>query len=119
MDLLVYVDDLILTNNSSLMCTQVKTYLHSYFHVKDLSPPGLFFSQRKYAFEIVEECRLLGCKPVDFPSETNHKPATTTGPALLDPTHYRRLTGRLYLSHHNSTRTLLCSPRSFAIYAGA
>ena len=56
---------------------------------------GLFLCQRKYALEIVEECGLLGAKPIEFPMETNHKLALATGKLLSDPTQYRRLVGRL------------------------
>jgi len=62
------------------------TYLNNCFHIKDLgplkyflgievtrNPKGLFLSQRKYALEIIDECGLLGAKPIDFPLETNHK----------------------------------------------
>nr|KYP51407.1 Retrovirus-related Pol polyprotein from transposon TNT 1-94 [Cajanus cajan] len=45
--------------------------------------------------DILHECRLLGCKPSDFPMDQNHKLALADGPAYDDPTHYRRLVGRL------------------------
>jgi len=51
--------------------------------------------QRKYALEIIEECGLLGAKPVEFPLEINHKLALASGPSLEDATSYRRLIGRL------------------------
>jgi len=59
------------------------------------SSKGLFLSQHKYALEIIEECDLLGAKPVNSPMETNHKLGFATGPVLDDPTHYRWLVGRL------------------------
>jgi len=78
MALLVYVDDLVLIGNDSKACTKLKEYLNSYFHIKDLSslkyflgievaqtPKGLFVGQRKDALEIIEECGLLGWRPVD------------------------------------------------------
>jgi len=99
MAFLVYVDDLVLTGNDSRTCSQVKDYLTQCFHIKDLrvlkyflgldvarSPKGIFLCQRKYALEIVDECGMLGCKPVAFPMETNHKLALATGKALSDPT---------------------------------
>jgi len=76
MALLVYVDDLVPTGNDSVLRAQFKTYLHSYFRIKDLGPPkyflgikvatnakGIFLCQYKYALEIVEEYGLLGAKP--------------------------------------------------------
>ena len=58
-------------------------------------PQGLFLSQRKYTLEIIDECGLLGAKPVDFPMEENHKLALASGCLLADPSRYRRLIGRL------------------------
>ena len=119
MALLVYVDDLVLTGNCSIACAEFKKYLNSCFHIKDLgplkyflgievarSPQGLFLCQRKYTLEIIEECGLLGSKPVDFPMEANHKLALANSTLLENPTRYRRLVGRLiYLT---ITRPELC-----------
>ena len=79
MALLVYVDDLVLTGNDRELCAQFKVYLNNCFRIKDLGPlkyflgievarneKGLFLCQRKYALEIVEECGLLGAKPLSF-----------------------------------------------------
>jgi len=35
----------------------------------------------QYALEILDECGLLGAKPIDFPMEENHKLALVAGPA--------------------------------------
>ena len=119
MALLVYVDDLVLTGNNPVACAEFKSYLNSCFHIKDLgplkyflgievarSPHGLFLCQRKYALEIIEECGLLGSKPVAFPMEANHRLAVDESPLIKDPTRYRRLVGRLiYLT---ITRPELC-----------
>jgi len=43
----------------------------------------------------VDECGLLGAKPIEFPMEPNHKLGLATGELLSDPTQYRRLVGRL------------------------
>ena len=92
MALLVYIDDLLLTGNDDDLCAEFKAYLNRCFRIKDLCPlkyflgievarneNGLFLYQRKYALEIVEECGLLGAKPVSFPMETNHKLGLATG----------------------------------------
>ena len=108
MALLVYVDDLVLTGHDCDTCSTFKAYLCRCFNIKDLGPlkyflgievarnsEALFLSQRKYALEIVEECGLLGAKPIDFPMETNHKLGLATGKFLEDPTQYQRLVGKL------------------------
>ena len=79
MAILVYVDDIILASNDSAASGHFKTYLHECFSIKDLGAlkyflgievargsQGLFLCQRKYAFEIVDECGLLGAKPASF-----------------------------------------------------
>jgi len=58
-------------------------------------PKGLFLCQCQYALEIVDECGLLGGKPIDSPFEENHKLALASGEFFHDATQYRRLIGRL------------------------
>ena len=70
------------------------------------SPKGLFVWQRKYALEIVDECGMLGSKPVAFPMETNHKLALATGKRLSNPKQYHRLVG--HLAYLTITRLELC-----------
>ena len=43
----------------------------------------------------IDECGLLGSKPIAFPIETNHKLALASGKCLKDPTQYCHLVGRL------------------------
>jgi len=84
--LLIYFDDIILAGNNLNACKEFEVYLNSCFCIKDLSslkyflcievtrgPHGLFISQRKYDLEIVDECGMLGSKPVTFPMEEHHK----------------------------------------------
>ncbi|PKI75244.1 hypothetical protein CRG98_004395 [Punica granatum] len=64
---------------------QPKAYLHSQFQTKDLgalkllgievaqSECGIYISQRKYVLDILEETKLLECKPVDTPMDPNVK----------------------------------------------
>jgi len=123
MALLVYVDDLVLTGNDSSLCASFKQYLNECFYIKDLralkyflgievarNSQGLFLCQQKYALDIIEECGLLGSKPVESPMELNHKVAMATGAPLHDATQYRRLIGRLiYL-------TITCPELSYALH---
>ncbi|KAL1198691.1 Retrovirus-related Pol polyprotein from transposon TNT 1-94 [Cardamine amara subsp. amara] len=105
---LVYVDDLVIAGNSSLMIAQFKAYLSQCFHMKDLgvlkyflgievarSKSGFYLCQRKYALGIIAEAGLLGSKPVLFPITQNHRLSLSTTPFLTNPEQYRRLVGRL------------------------
>lgn len=65
---LVYVDDLLVVGNNKAIIKQVKSFLASHFHMKDLGPlryflgikvdrstTGIFISQRKYTLNILKE----------------------------------------------------------------
>ena len=106
MALLMYIDDIVLTGNNHQLCADFKAYLNKCFHIKDLgnlnyflgievarNSQGLFLCQRKYALEIINECGLLGSKPVDFPIEQNHKLALASEAPLSNLIQYRRLVG--------------------------
>ncbi|XP_021748580.1 uncharacterized protein LOC110714381 [Chenopodium quinoa] len=108
LNVLVYVDDLIVSGNNSNAIKLFKHYLSTCFHMKDLgvlkyflgievarSSKGLFLCQRKYALDIISETGLLGAKPAHTPMEQNHRLAHAKGPLLTDLGAYRRLVGRL------------------------
>ncbi|KAK3030496.1 hypothetical protein RJ639_038802 [Escallonia herrerae] len=107
-NVLVYVDDLIISRNNHAAIQRFKTYLSECFHMKDLGalkyflgvevargPEGIFLCQRKYALDITSEVGLLGAKLASVPLEQNHQLALATGPLINDPECYRRLVGRL------------------------
>lgn len=110
---LIYVDDLLICGNDVYMIQKFKDYLGRCFSMKDLGklhyflgievgrgPDGIFFSQRKYALDIVSDTENLSAAPALTPLEQNHKLATVVSHTLDDPQKYRRLVGRLiYLTH--------------------
>ncbi|KAK3017876.1 hypothetical protein RJ639_004172 [Escallonia herrerae] len=107
-NVLVYVDDLIISGNNHATIQRFKTYLNECFHMKDLgalkyflgvevarAPEGILLCQRKYALDIISEVGLLGAKAASVPLEQNHQLALATGRLIDDPERYRRLVGRL------------------------
>ena len=73
---MVYVDDIVLIGDDDVGIIELKAHLHQQFRTKDLgslkyflgikiaqSNQDIYISQRKYALDILEETRLLGCKP--------------------------------------------------------
>ena len=72
MNILVYVDDLIISGTNEVVVQRFKDYLNQCFHMKDLgklkyflgievarNSEGLFFCQQKYALDIVRNLRLI------------------------------------------------------------
>lgn len=117
--MLVYVDDLLNTGNSSSLIGELKEMLNNNFKMKgDLkyfigieivhSDMGIILCQRKYALDLLSEVGLLGGKPFKTPMEQNIK-LTSKGcdlnfelnkdDALIgDPNMYRKLTRKLLYS---------------------
>lgn len=108
LQILVYVDDLIISGNPPPAIQEFKDYLSTCFKMKDLgparyflgleiarSPEGFYVCQRKYVIDIVTEAGLLGCKPAGSPIDQNHRLALAEGPIMPNPEDYRRLVGRL------------------------
>ncbi|KAI9176776.1 hypothetical protein LWI28_007083 [Acer negundo] len=106
-NLLIYVDDILITGNDFVSIAATKKFLHSHFNCKDLgnlkyflgievstSKKGIYISQRKYALKIIEDVGLLGAAPIDTPMDRNLK-LLDKSDLLKDPSRYRRLVGRL------------------------
>ncbi|KAF5193418.1 Retrovirus-related pol polyprotein from transposon re2 [Thalictrum thalictroides] len=81
---LVYVDDILVTGNNSEAISNLKDFLRTKFHIKDLgrlkyflgievarSSQGIFLSQRKYTLDILTNSGHLGARPVSSPMEQN------------------------------------------------
>ncbi|GKC29432.1 retrovirus-related pol polyprotein from transposon TNT 1-94 [Tanacetum coccineum] len=69
LNVLVYVDDLIISGKDSKAITQFKTYLSDCFHLKDLAG-------------------LLGAKPAKIPMEQNHRLGLAKGHLFENPEQY-------------------------------
>jgi hypothetical protein len=102
--LLVYVDDIVITDSDLEATSAIQTSLHSTFHVKGLGqltyflglevhyqPHGLFLHQHKYSQELVQLAGLTNTTSVDTPMELNVKYHRDEGELLDDPTTYRKL----------------------------
>ena len=112
LQVLIYVDDLLICGNDIDFLTKFKDHLGRWFHMKDLGKlkyflgievgrgaEGFMLTQRKYTLDLVADVGLLGSKPVATPMEIQHKLALDLSPFLSDAEKYRRLVGRLiYLS---------------------
>jgi len=105
----------VLVCNNTKARKRFKTYLNICFSIKYLGPlkyfigiavarglQGLFLCQRKYALEIINECGLLGAKPIDFPMIENHKLALASDCLPRDPSRSCRFIG--ILIHLTTTR---------------
>ena len=78
--LVVYVDDIVITESDSKSISSLKSFFQSQLHTKDLgmlryflgievlrNKHGIFLSQRKYVLDLLSETRKLGVKPCTSP----------------------------------------------------
>ena len=121
---LIYVDDMILTASSSHALDDLKNYLQSQFHMKDLgslayflgleitsSSKGFFLYQKKYILDLLAEMHMLNAKPLSLPMGSHSKLTQFEGRKLHSPNIFRRLVGKLiYL-------TITRPDMSFAVQA--
>jgi hypothetical protein len=109
---LVYVDDIIITGNSSIKVNECIAALAHTFSIKDLgnlhyflgvevipSTAGLFLSQHKYIGDLLERTKMQDAKPVLTPMSTTTPMCKDDGSPSTDTTFYRSTIGSLqYLS---------------------
>lgn len=85
-DLIMYVDDMIVTGNDSNEIATLQESLATEFELQDLghfkyflgievarSSKGISHYQRKYVLDLFVETGMPNCKPVETPIEMNHK----------------------------------------------
>ena len=105
---LLYVDDIILAGPDLPRIHAVKSHLSSLFKLKDLgdlkyflgleitrSSEGIVISQRQYALQLLDDFGFLSAKPAHTPMNSRLSLNHTDETLLDDPTHYRRLVGKL------------------------
>jgi hypothetical protein len=106
--LLLYVDDIILTANTTTLLNSIITSLTCEFSMSDLGDihhflginvhrtnEGLFLSQQQYALEVLERANMIQCNPIPTPIDTKSKLSAQDGDRVADPTLYRSLAGAL------------------------
>lgn len=121
---MVYVDDIILTENDLMGIHTIKEQLSLEFEVKDLgilkyflgmevarTREGISVSQRKYIVDLLQEICMFGCKPTPTSLEPRYKQRELWDKISTDMLSYQRLVGKfIYLSH---TRSYICYAVSF------
>ncbi|CAL2255897.1 unnamed protein product [Prunus armeniaca] len=94
---IIYVDDMIVTGDDQAEMQNLQKYLASEFEIKSLGDLNYFLG-----IEVAKskhETGMLDCKPIDTPSEQNHKLGLYHDHVPTDKERYQRLVGKLiYLS---------------------
>ena len=106
--IVIYVDDLILTDDSDSGMAEVKGLLKKKFEMKDLGElryflglevircdAAIWLSQRQYSLDMLSKYGMTACKPLSVPLEQNVKLSADIGDEIEDPTMFRRIVGSL------------------------
>ncbi|KAG7536467.1 Integrase catalytic core [Arabidopsis suecica] len=106
--MLVYVYDILVTGNDSVLLQQTLAALATRFSVKEHEDlhyflgieakrvsQGLHLCQRKYIFDLLTRTNMLLAKPVTTPMATSPKLPLHSGTRLPDPKEYRAVVGSL------------------------
>uniref|UniRef100_A0A2N9GMU5 Reverse transcriptase Ty1/copia-type domain-containing protein n=1 Tax=Fagus sylvatica TaxID=28930 RepID=A0A2N9GMU5_FAGSY len=102
--LLLYVDDIIITDNNSTAISDIISQLSAAFEIKDLGPlryflglqidykkVRLFVHQHKYITDLLHKFQMTDCKAAPTPIATTPPLSTANNDALSDPTPFRSL----------------------------
>ena len=106
--LVVYVDDIVFIGNDPAGISNLKAFMHSMFHTKDLgelkyflgievsrSKKGMFLSQRKYVLDLLEETGKIEAKQCITSMVPNVQLMPDDGDPFYNPERYRRVVGKL------------------------
>ena len=106
--LLIYVDDILITGNSSSHIFQLIQNLGKLFSMKDLgllhfflgleaiySFGGLYLTQTKYTMDLLHRTKFQDVKPISSLTHNGQKLSLYDGEPLPDPTEYRSVVGVL------------------------
>ncbi|GMI87432.1 hypothetical protein HRI_002412500 [Hibiscus trionum] len=110
---IIYVDDILISGSSKHHISLVKQHLHEQFSLKDLGQldyflgmqattcaDGLFLSQRKYVFELLQRTQMQDARPADTPMAVSPKLSRYDSEPFLEVAKYRSIVGALlYVCH--------------------
>ncbi|KAL5707577.1 non-specific serine/threonine protein kinase [Ranunculus cassubicifolius] len=106
--ILVYVDDIIISGNSTSFCKEVIHHLQQQFPVKELgplhfflgievtrTPNTIFLHQSKYILDLLTKSNMTDSKLCITPCSSSLKLDNISGDLLPNPTEYRSIVGSL------------------------
>ncbi|XP_016185858.1 uncharacterized protein LOC107627538 [Arachis ipaensis] len=103
---LVYVDDIIVTGESSALVTDVIAKLNKKFALKDMGDLHHFLGIQKYVGEVLKKAGMVGCASCHTHLPSTVKISALGGSSFYDPKLYRSIIGSLqYLT---ITRPEIC-----------
>ncbi|KAF3637033.1 hypothetical protein FXO38_23894 [Capsicum annuum] len=110
----VYVDDVLITGDAHREIANLKKFLHSEFHIKNLGTlhyfggmeilreaQGIIVNQKKYTLDLLEELDVSQLPSVSSLLDPTVTLTSTTSDLLDDPTSYRYLIGKLNSLTHS------------------
>jgi Reverse transcriptase (RNA-dependent DNA polymerase) len=106
--MLVYVDDIVLTGNNTSLLQYFVQLLDNNFTIKDLGSlhfflgievkannRGLFLTQSKYIYYILDKAKMQRAKPISSPMATGQALSKFDGENLLESQLFRSVVGAL------------------------
>lgn len=106
--LLLYVDDIAITGNSTALLNQLIAEMSKQFRMKDMGPlhyflgiqaqflaEGLFLSQQKYAEDLLAVAGMSDCAPMPTPLPLQLNKQHGQDTLFSNPSYFRKLAGKL------------------------